>query len=1705
MSPTKLALALSSLFVVLTASAPTPSSAEDARRYLVGVSKVDITPDYPIRLNGFGNRREESEGVSQRIFAKALAISQADEPPLVLVTLDSLGIRASHVEQVLRALTEKHTLPKENLVVTFTHSHCTPKVSGSCDNIFSTAIPADHQRHIDRYTKELIEKMTQAAESAIAGRRPATMEWSAGTVRFAKNRRTPGGPVDHALPTLVVRDAEGGGIRAVYVSYACHAVTLSFNQISGDWPGYAAELIEKQHPGAVALVSIGAGSDSNPIPGVQGDNVDLAREQGAEIAAEAERLLRQGPRTAANPDGMRPIAGAPAASAHRIQLALNDLPTREQLVEIAENGRRPTDRYNATTQLARLDRGEPLLKEMDYPIHTWWFGDQFCLTYLSGEVCVDYSIRLKGELDRERYWLNAYSNDFGCYIPSERLVKEGGYGGGAETPYFALPTTLKAGLEQQIVAEAKRQAPAAFHVPQGVRGIAPKTPAESMGCIELADKDLVVELVAAEPLVTDPVAIDFSPDGGLWVAEMNDYGRGVYEQFQQAGRVRRLVDADQDGRMDSATTFVEGLRFPTDVKSWRDGVLICDAPDILWARDTDNDGKADQVETLFSGFEERNAQARVNSLRWGLDQWLHGSCGLFGGEIHSHRTGKTASLASRDFRLLPDTGAIEAAAGRTQQGRCRNDWGDWFGCSNGTLLMHYASNEHYASRNPLVSLASPASLQLTAGANSLIPPAQLVQFELTGQPGKATSACGLGMLRDTCWPDDYPGSALVCEPVHQSVHRIALRRDGHGYAGDRGRHEEAREFLSSSDRWFRPVQVRIGPDGAVWVVDMYRFVIEHSRWIPQAMLAELDVLAGRQRGRIYRIAPRGQTANSWRVSDSQPDQMLEMLLSPNGELRDLAHQWIAWEPTRLSPELRERFRESLGKAGPEIQIQGISLLAQLPQLDPSATRQWLLGLLESKHPEVLRHVVRNCEPWLDGDPAAASLREAIMQLATHADPKVRRQVAWTLGESRAADVMPSLVQLLSLNEADAVVRSAALSSIRADTVSLALSAYQELPEDRQAADTLASLMTMAARVAPNEPMLVALSQSVPRLSGKAADVRLLVRILNALDARDDAKDLHLPKQLEQAFVAILIPLAMPLSDSSATDAAKRQCCSVFGRPLGVLTRKLLVATGNTDLGPVRLQQQLAQWVSPEQSAEVQAAAIAGLTALGDVDGGDSVATLLLLRHRNVTHASRVQILDALLGHHDWTKSLVDAMRAGDVRPSALNAAQRKQLATHADGEIRAQSAQLFADVSGRAKVVEAALPVLQRKPDVEHGREVFRKKCATCHRVEDNGFVVGPDLTALTNRDPRWLLRAVLDPNQAVDNRYLSWSARHEDGRVLTGLIMEESGAAIQLRELGGKQHELLRSELEALRCNEVSLMPEGLERELNEQDLCDVVRYVAQLGGAPAADETPRYAPQIAPYLLKDGPTVEDKQRVLDQRPGMGPAVVSLLVNNLDVTDMEEQYRRIPWIWRTAITVGKRNDGGELRDLLEVSLPNDGEPLLDWQAVVVGGGVINGLTLVHHWPDQRIADVLGGAPQIAKRWLPALKLSVAMAHDSSVRPGTRYDALRMVALLPADVAIPELTKYLSKDAERSLQMGAVSGLGDIRDPRVAPLLVDSLAGLQPRNRQLALEALFRTDDRLDVLRKAAAATKGVVLTDADLKPLREHGDLAIRRRALSW
>jgi putative membrane-bound dehydrogenase-like protein len=1758
-TPSAILLKLSLAAAALLASGGS-CACGDEMIYQVGAAKVDVTPGYPIRLNGFGGRRDESEGITQRIWAKALAISAGGESPIVMITLDSLGVRESMVDEVARRLKEKAGVDREQLVVAFSHSHTTPKLVNVCDTIFSTPIPPEHQAHIDQYTAELTDLLEEVALKAIADRKPSTLSWAVGKVTFAKNRRTEGGPVDHDLPMLVVKSADDGAVRAIYVTYACHCVTLSDNKISGDWAGYAQEAIERTHRGVIALVSIGCGSDSNPTSGVTGANTAAAADQGAQISDEVDRLLG---------GALKPVTGPIFAALSHIDIPLNPVPSKEELEKIAAAGG-PAG-YNATYQLEKLNRGEELQAKLDYPIQTFAFGDSLAMVYLAGEVCVDYSLRLKSELDPERVWMHGYSNDFCAYIPSERLLKEGGYGGGAEVVYFALPNTLATGVEEKIISKVHEQVPPQFQG-KGPRkqASAQPWPLEEAVASIVPKKGFVVEVAAAEPLVADPVAIDFGPDGRMWVAEMPDYTRFADEEFKPNGNVRVLSDEDGDGRYDKASTFVEGLRFPTDVKWWRNGVIVCDAPDVIYFEDADGDGKAEKRKVLLTGFETHNAQARVNSLRWGLDNWLYGSCGIFGGNIHTH-TGREIALGGRDFRFRPETGELEPVSGATQQGRTRDSWGNWFGCDNGSLIVHYPLNDKYLSRNPHLA-PPPIRVYVPAGkdANMLHPIGEPSIFALSGPPGRPTAACGLEIYRDDLLGSEFAENSFVAEPVNQLVHRRILRPNGATFAGERAADEADVEFLASTDPWFRPVQIRTGADGCLYVVDMHRAVIEHPKFIPDESLRNVDVMGGREQGRVFRIRPADAPARPVvRLDHLKAEGLAAAIDSPNGPQRDAAQQLLVHQHgVDALPALRKIVATSPRAAA---RLQALCTIEGLGGIDAEI----LLGALADADPSVRRHAIRISEPMLRQSPEVAA---AMLKLAEDADPQVAMQLAYSLGELDGAEAASALAQLATKHHADPYLLAAALSSVDAGNVGgfveslFALSQGTALP-----APLLEPAIRLVVALGSDADILKAaqtLAASGESASWQfAAGAQLLQQSRRHADSVDE---------LRKAFEPMIVAARTALESSD--DPAQQ-----------LPALQMLAASGaKAD----ELMEVLEPLLEPRTAPPVQQTAIEMLASVG----GDEAAEAILGAWRGFTPAARGQAFDVVLGKPGLTVRLLEELESGAIAATELDALQRQRLMTHNDETIRQRAAAALASAvdANRDKIVKeyAAAVASIDGSDPGRGRQVFAKHCSSCHRLEDEGHPVGPDLAALTSRTPATLIESILDPNRAVDERFRSYSALTIDGLAHTGILTAETSTSITLTEQQGKQHTLLRSDIDVLENTGKSLMPEGLEKDLAPGDVADLVAYLSAVGPPAKKFEGNEPATVVADYdgalwLLASNGRIYGEHIMFEQpfqnigfwygqqdhiawdvevaaagefevylnwasaadsagnayvieggmpplqgvvestggfdryqtrrvgRVSLGPGpqriivrpdgplkvinlmdlrgvylvpvgvpadraiagnpppngadaatAIAKLLNGLAVGKPEE-YERIPEIWQHAIDAGRRNDADELRRIMDLALPADGQPLEDWQSVVIGGGVVNGVSQAGAWPDRRLAEILDGHPALQAKWERTLKLAGEMADDAGTHGGTRYDALRILGAGAWDAWGDKLVAYLRQSGHPELQMGAVSGLSDMNVDEVAPLLIEALPGLPEPNRTLAIEGLLRTPARATALLRA--------------------------------
>ncbi|HAC90453.1 MAG TPA: hypothetical protein DCF63_07440, partial [Planctomycetaceae bacterium] len=484
--------------------------------------------------------------------------------------------------------------------------------------------------------------------------------------------------------------------------------------------------------------------------------------------------------------------------------------------------------------------------------------------------------------------------------------------------------------------------------------------------------------------------------------------------------------------------FADNLNFPNGILTWRDGVLVTAAPQLLFLRDTDGDGSADEREVLFEGFNEGNQQLRMNGLRWGIDNWVycangghHAAHGL-GVHVRSTRNGRTYELGSRDFRFDPDTGELQVESGPSQFGRTRDEWGHWFGTQNASPLWHYVLPDRYLARNPYVPTVSPIHHVVPTGSPPVQPASPLEKrYHSYEQSGRYTSACGSTIYGDNLlFPlirsatsnssQPQPAHAFTCEPFHNLVQHNWVVDDGVSYSAKRPDNEGSIDFFASRDRWCRPVMVRTGPDGGLWVADMYRYMIEHPDWLPAEGRAELlpHYRLGDDRGRIYRILPSAEPHRPVaKLAGASTPELIGTLASSNVWLRDKAHQMLLWQKSPQTVELLERAYHA--NKSPLARVHIINLLDGLSALrDPI-----LLSALQNTHPRVRENAIRLAERSSN-----AAVIAAACQLSGDTDPKVCLQLALSAGQWTDPVAGEALVELARRFPDEPTMVSAIMSS-----------------------------------------------------------------------------------------------------------------------------------------------------------------------------------------------------------------------------------------------------------------------------------------------------------------------------------------------------------------------------------------------------------------------------------------------------------------------------------------------------------------------------------------------------------------------------------------------------------------------------------------------------------------------------------------------------
>jgi putative membrane-bound dehydrogenase-like protein len=961
--------------------------------------------------------------------------------------------------------------------------------------------------------------------------------------------------------------------------------------------------------------------------------------------------------------------------------------------------------------------------------------------------------------------------------------------------------------------------------------IAPREPAEALRTFRVAS-GFEMQLVAAEPLVTDPIAMAFDEDSRLYVVEMRDYSE---DDKAFLGRIRRLEDTDGDGRLDKSIVFAEGLSWPTAVTCYDGGVLVGAPPEIYYLKDTDGDGRADLKQHLFTGFARSNVQGLLNSFQWGLDNRIHGATSSSGAAVlpgPDHPSMKASrdaaptpiALRGRDFTIDPRGWRLEPASGGAQHGMSLDDWGTGYVCSNSDHLQQVMFEDRYVARNPY--LAAPSSRlsiavdgpQADVFRTSPIEPWRIVRTRLRSKgvipgivegggraSGYFTSATGVTIYRGDAWPESLRGIAVVGDVGGNLIHRKRIEPNGIPNTGKRI--DEKSEFVSSEDIWFRPVQFANAPDGTLYIADMYREVIEHPASLHPVIKKHLDLTSGRDRGRIYRLAPTNfRPSAPSKLSQSSTEELVGWLEHTNGWTRDTASRLLYQRQDRAAAKPLETLaRESkrpLGRVHALYALDGLGLLSV----------ETLRTAVRDADPGIRRHAARLSESRLADAP---ELRESVFALADDADPRVRYQVAFTAGESSGPRRTELLAKLAKTDPANNWMRVAIRSSLAEGSgrmlAALAGDAtFRQSPAGRDWLKSLAEQIGKQQRTDDVAELIGAL-RGIP-----ATETATLQSVLQGLAAKPGSP-------LAEKVAAATGGRADELTRELVATALKTAIDAKSG------TADRLAAVQQLRLGEFpTLEPTLAQLLEPTQPAELQTAALDVLSAFRD----PRVAELLVRTWQTLSPRVRSQAADVLFSRPEWILSLLKAVAANTVAVGDVDPGRWRLLADHADPAVRQQAVAVLSQlkVGRRGEVVDAYRDSLKLAGDAARGKEHFKKVCAACHQLQGVGYATGPNLAAMKARGPEAILLNVLDPNREVNPQYLNYNVVTGDGRTLSGMIAAETATSVTLRRAENAADTVLRIDIELLKSTGMSLMPEGLEKQIDKQAMADLLAYLREV-----------------------------------------------------------------------------------------------------------------------------------------------------------------------------------------------------------------------------------------------------------------------------------
>jgi putative membrane-bound dehydrogenase-like protein len=969
---------------------------------------------------------------------------------------------------------------------------------------------------------------------------------------------------------------------------------------------------------------------------------------------------------------------------------------------------------------------------------------------------------------------------------------------------------------------------------------------QGLGTLEVME-GFRVELFASEPLIADPVAMEIDEQGRLYVVEMHGYPLDT----EGSGKIKLLTDTDQDGLPDKSTIYAEGLILPTGIMRWKQGVLVTDAPDVLYFEDTDDDGVADVREVILTGFARSNPQHNLNSPVYGLDNWIylahegtvstkffHDQFGGEGEEIRypSHPDVRLpVNAGGLNVRFRPDIQALEMMSGESQFGHTFDTWGHQILNSNAHHLFHEVLPYRYITRNPNLSLPYAVAYLPSYGPGvEVFPITQNPEHQLLTDVGTITSACGVTWYQGGIFPETFKQVTFVAEPVHNLVHADVIKSKGATFTAERLLPEK--EFLASTDSWFRPVNFYVGPNGGLYVIDYYRQIIEHPEWMSEEINRSGALYNGTDQGRIYRIVPEGKSTDSFlnqlSLNQKSDEELVAFLEHDNLWWRKTAQRLLVdRKPEEAVSALRAMATEGRTPPG---RVHALWTLEGIDQL----TQREIESALQDSEAGVRENAIKLAEMYWDKHP---DLQQRILSLQNDPDPKVRFQLLLTLGSLENPKATQVREALLLQDISDEWVQYAALSSTQPASTWLTF-AQRNLTEN-QNESTITFLNKVGNQISQSEE-IAEVQKLIQQASGgdsrdswwHAALLEGLAQGLRESDAISSnliaEKKLLLKNirpncdpDLRQASLMVLTKLGQlpPFESRQATIRAREAVTSTSASPGWQKDALVFLGIENPD----QYQNEFVAMLSPTYPSEIQQEALQSLSKTE----GTTPCSILLERWASLTPSVRDQAINVFMKGADRTHILLAAVRENQIDPSIVGWRRTVHLMNHDDESIRTTARSIFAgnEISGES--AEKYIPYLTKEGNIVNGEAVYQRSCATCHQLKGQvGTAFGPDLSTVKNRSKEAILLDILMPNRSIADGYELWEVALSDGTTQSGIISSETPATITLADLAGNETTIPRNSISHLTALSYSGMPEGLANPLSEEEMNDLLTYLKQI-----------------------------------------------------------------------------------------------------------------------------------------------------------------------------------------------------------------------------------------------------------------------------------